>query len=290
MRRADGSEPLSGAARAAAARKLKKCGVTTVALLEAMVSAMKEVRAVERAAMTDTPLLSDGDDGVSCLPTRVAKKARLVGRGAFGEVLDIGGGRAVKLTTIRSNDWLPFGISLDLWKKEVRNATASGEMGVGPVVYDSTLCRRSGGWVGLITMQLVDNAVTLESFRKTGSPKEVEKADQLMQAKLAQLHDAGLFHQDLHSANVVVSLRPKSKRLVQDVFILDYGFTDSVADLKDRDRSEVDRLCEGRVECITQLSTRERWCCISFHPDPWDGSRKYTVRKYTQYVSTAVHI
>jgi predicted Ser/Thr protein kinase len=134
-------------------------------------------------------------------------------------------------------------------EREVKWATIAGDLGVGPRVVDALVCVQRGALYGLIVMEHVQG-VTLAAWRKNASPSELEKAEQLVLAKVARLHDAGVAHSDLHAGNIMVSRSTANKQL--DVWILDYGFAKSLSEYQHGDVADMRELVDGRKPVVTQ--------------------------------------
>lgn len=227
--------PLSGHRRRAARDRLQRAGAEIAAILSASIGVISDVRRVEKAGF---------DVGRECLSAERAH--RQIGRGHFGQVYDIGGGKVVKSVYL-ATPYYPFEQGLKLLRKEAANGRLMGELGVGPAVHGATVCRSNDTWVGLITMDNVAPSMTLQRWRAEASKKGVEAAEAMLRAKLKKMHDASLFHQDLHSGNVLVAYAGSVKKTAKDVFIIDYGFSRTAKDLRDEDASDVQDLGDGRL-------------------------------------------
>lgn len=289
--------------RAAAERGVQQLPRAVLEALRELVVGAAEAKRVEdadvRVHVARAAAVTRGDDGKSqplgrrvCLsglrstslvasgavPKKIAD-ATLLGRGAFGEVYEAGG-RAVKVVSLAESRWgrTCLASSLRDWRKEVRMARTCGALGVSPVVHDAFLCTHAHQVYGVMVMDLVRPAVTLQDWRANASAADVATADRLLAERLAALHGAGIAHGDLHAGNVVVvpeapqqPSRPTASgrgrgrergrgrgRAVQaptpapryegvrDVLIVDFGFARTFKDLQDADRITVRALGAGR--------------------------------------------
>lgn len=133
------------------------------------------------------------------------------------------------------------------WKREAKIGKRAGELGVGPAVYESFLCQRSsepGSALGFILMQKVTGRPLYEvanssRFGLEESQAAVEKIADLLSEKKARMHRNLILHGDLHPGNVMVVFKDKSRPFslmsnkpispqeVEDVLILDFGFSDA---------------------------------------------------------------
>ena len=142
--------------------------------------------------------------------------------------------RAVKIERFSNMYNLPFDKMFDIWRRGVSHASTAGDIGVGPRVYDAFVCAREGDYVGFIVMDVVKGA-TLEEWRDTRAPVEVAKANEIALKKLERLHAAGIIHGDLHARNVIVVPHGSGGGRVKDVFIVDFGMTRDVSQMRQDD-------------------------------------------------------
>jgi len=282
--------PLSDARRARASAAIERVDPPVLAALTALIHGVMESRVVEHAQarlfiahtaaadLTKTTAAAPLGRRVCLQGTAINVKkawaqngtgdAQLLGRGAFGEVYQLGD-RAVKVVTLTpQQSWHPgLAKNVEGWGREVRVAKLCGELGVGPAVHDAYICQHEATRYGVIVMDLIKPAVTLEEWRRSQAaiPKDVQDADALLRDKMQRMHDHGISHGDLHAGNVVVvpatmPERPFKKagaprkvqaqtraRGVKDVFIVDYGFARSFSDLREDDRWDLEHLGAGRM-------------------------------------------
>lgn len=183
-------------------------------------------------------------------------QAKHIGNGAFGNVFQIQVGkekRAAKIETLM-NRWQTFQETLSRWSQEAELARLCGEISVGPRVYDAYLCRQGDVIHGVLLMDVV-NGVSLQTWRSTASAEDVRTAETILDHKITALHDAGVFHRDLHASNVIVVPKTKKNTGVRDVYIVDYGFATTLPILKQNDRDDVQKLGAGRRKIVESEET-----------------------------------
>ena len=123
------------------------------------------------------------------------------------------------------------------WKREASIAREAGELGVGPTVHTSFVCKGNSSvtGVGVIVMDALHKQVSKMSSRSRSRAKEQ------LPALLQRLHDAGIVHGDAHVGNMMVDKAGTA-------FVVDYGFAVRVDDMKKSDLDDVERLTDGREE------------------------------------------
>ena len=141
-------------------------------------------------------------------------KCKVVGRGAFGLVLDTGRGRCVKV----ERDVHPETVRVGM-----RAAAQMGKAGVGPKVHSWMLCDCAGAPILFMEMDLIEG-MDLHTWMYHAKPRRADVA--AVRAKLAEKvrrmrDEFGIRHNDLHEGNVRIDSQ-------QEPWILDYSFSSEV--------------------------------------------------------------
>jgi hypothetical protein len=161
--------------------------------------------------------------------------------------------RAVKIVKLSSTSWFKqsFEHNFNAWHTEVMHACTASDLNVGPHIYNAFVCKQPGESYGFMVMDVV-KGVTLATWRKEQKPKDVENANKIAMQKIKKLHSVGIFHGDLHAGNILVVPNPKDPNTVNDVLIVDYGFTQDVSQLCEQDIYEFVHLVDGRREVVSE--------------------------------------
>lgn len=148
----------------------------------------------------------------------VGKPGARLGAGAFGHVFPLDARRAVKLTRLRKHRWMRVRLTpKQAFEHEVGMMRRAAAAGVGPKVLDSyACCDELGPCFGVIVMERVPGKTLTEWRDANKNKKRAEAVRARLLAAIEKLHAAGVFHNDLHSSNVMVTPRG-------DVRIVDYG-------------------------------------------------------------------
>lgn len=144
------------------------------------------------------------------------------GQGAFGKVYRLDRNRAAKLVRIEGSGF----------EREAELTRLASEIGVGPKVYDVFSCcgSENGVCYAIIIMDALD--MTLTDWLRSPAAFTLaarERMRDAVDAKLRKMHRAGLFHNDLHTDNVMVT-----KDGVP--FIIDFGLAREGAEESHNDR------------------------------------------------------
>jgi serine/threonine protein kinase len=115
----------------------------------------------------------------------------------------------------------------ELFELEVATAKLAGLHGFGPLVIDNFICAGPEGAVGVLIMERI-HGLTLKMAMVT-EPLEQRRNDMFNSAlhAIEQMHDAGVFHQDLHSQNIMITQNDRC-------WIIDFGFSWVFPSLRDR--------------------------------------------------------
>jgi tRNA A-37 threonylcarbamoyl transferase component Bud32 len=249
-------------------------------LVRTIIEDVKNFRAVEATKTRTFEMTTNKFDKVSdyVIPCLRAAGIRVkdehdddmnvLGSGHFGDVLKIklpppdakrnnkhkredaaSTSRAVKVVQLSSNAWywLNFEDTFKNWHQEVVHATNAGHMGVGPRVYEAFVCNQdSQQRTGFMIMDMIKGSKLVQWRTNNKDKEEVKKANEMAIKKIERLHSAGIFHGDLHAGNVIVVPQDRDANKVKDVFIVDYGFTNDVMQLRDHDIHDLETLVDGR--------------------------------------------
>ncbi len=135
-------------------------------------------------------------DCETCLDTKRLRTAKVLGKGYFGTVFDLGAS-ALKVERIWPhviNDTLQSGST----------AKRMGAIGVGPKVRSWRVCDCPGAMYYLLEMDKL-RGVTLGDFLRGGASEKAKAATlSLLRAKVRRMNKAGVVHADLHGENVMV--------------------------------------------------------------------------------------
>ena len=166
------------------------------------------------------------------------KIIKTLGSGAFGTTYEVvkgakkGGKRyAMKQQIIPKEGVVGVGenatslpqLRLNEISKEIRIATLMGKHNIGPKVYDSYLCDDNNEMKVFIIMDIM-NSGNLQEFSEKNLVDE--KFIQKLKAKIKQMHNLNIMHQDLHAGNVFVHI----KNNIPIPFLGDFGMSDTFGD------------------------------------------------------------
>tara|TARA_B110000211_G_scaffold232417_1_gene296096 strand:+ start:659 stop:1753 length:1095 start_codon:yes stop_codon:yes gene_type:complete len=139
---------------------------------------------------------------LSCLGDyKVVKK---LGNGAFGNVYLVkkkGDGKklyAMKAQIVGA----PVGNSLENIGREIQIGTMIGKKHLGPMIFDSFICKTGDLTTVFIVMQHMNMGTVAEFSQKHLVPDEFIK---LLRQKIAKMHNMHIVHGDLHMGNVLVN-------------------------------------------------------------------------------------
>jgi predicted Ser/Thr protein kinase len=153
-----------------------------------------------------------------CLPAKLVVSGPL-GEGAFGRVFAATGNRAVKVVKLGEQRWRTVSDVRAAFLNEVAMHRVAAAAGVAPRLHDGyACCSRFGECYGLLVMDRVRGVALHDWLRK---PKLSLAARQAvaaaLEAAVRKLHARGVYHNDLHPGNVMVTGGGKG------VVIVDFG-------------------------------------------------------------------
>ena len=160
-----------------------------------------------------------------------------LGHGADGEVWLLKSGHAAKLGIVNVDDDRAFEDHIASISHEVNAARAAGKAGLSPKVYEAWLCTSSTRLAYVIVMDAVKNACTLGDWKKKASPISRSKLLDKLEGMTTKLNALGIFHEDLHSSNVLVDSTDRP-------WIIDYSRCTYVETLKEH------KLLRGDIERV----------------------------------------
>lgn len=131
-----------------------------------------------------------------CLQHAKIKKAKVLGRGAFGTVFDLGK-NALKVEKVGRYD-------LDGTLAAGKVAARMGELGVGPKVAHWRVCECRFATYLVIEMAKIKGTTVQDLLRKKWAPAKKAKTLQLLREKVIKMNKAGVVHSDMHWGNVMV--------------------------------------------------------------------------------------
>lgn len=133
-----------------------------------------------------------------CLQHAKIKKAKVLGRGAFGTVFDLGK-NALKVEKVGRFD-------LDGTLAAGKVAARMGELGVGPKVAHWRICECRFATYLVIEMAKIKGTTIGDLFNgdKKWAPAKKAKTLQLLREKVIKMNKAGVVHNDMHWGNVMV--------------------------------------------------------------------------------------
>jgi hypothetical protein len=155
-------------------------------------------------------------------------KSDIVGSGAYATVFKINNKLVVKISDISIYGNIDKFCREDLdfcIKKELDISKKAGDLDIGPKIYKHYICKVSQNEYYLIIYMEYINGSTLRDwldniddnndFYKLQKKKIFKK----LRTKLNLMHKHHIYHQDLHSANIMIT----NQNGILDVFIIDFG-------------------------------------------------------------------
>jgi predicted Ser/Thr protein kinase len=161
---------------------------------------------------------------VACLRGKKLRVTAPLGEGAFGRVYAMGAKMAVKIATLqRPRKQESIQALQDAFENEVAMGRKAHGLGIGPRVIDAFVCASPhNALYGIIVMERV-NGKQLNRWMAGAKPVQVAALRDKLYTMLETMHAAGLYHNDLHTENVMVT--PSGKPV-----IIDFGFATGTAD------------------------------------------------------------
>ena len=114
--------------------------------------------------------------------------------------------------------------------EEVAISMAMGELGVAPTVFDAWLCpeapktRRRGPYIFIVMTKLDKSLPLWEDVQKQEHLVSLDSLEQLgldVAQRIRAMHDAGVVHNDLHAANILIQRTNASAP--PRAWIIDFG-------------------------------------------------------------------
>lgn len=165
-----------------------------------------------------TKLVNSTQNGIKCLQQNI-KKLEQIGSGAFGIVYKINNNTAVKIEKL-----LPSA-NISTIKNEFKFSKLAGELGIGPKVYDTFFCTGKDGTYSIIYMDFINGQTLKDWLNKNKSEQLKLDVKIILTQKINLLHKHKMFHNDLHSENIIVI---EANKKIKDVFIIDYGTVEDI--------------------------------------------------------------
>lgn len=128
---------------------------------------------------------------------------KLLGYGADGEVWLLESGYAAKVGIMRQ-DADAAERELESVMHEVTAARAASKAGVSPAVHDAWFCSSPVRIAYVIVMDAIEGGTTLRKWKKKASSSDRRKMYDQVEALTVKLNGLGIFHDDLHDANIMV--------------------------------------------------------------------------------------
>lgn len=141
---------------------------------------------------------------VECLRIKKLRVKKRLGSGAFGQVFLIDAKRVVKVFSVRDR---PGGIESQrtAFLGEVEMGKKAHVIGVGPKILDSFVCsERHKDHHGIIIMDRIPGT-SLEIWTKRATVAKALAMRGKVEALIEKMHRGGLFHNDLHVNNIMVT-------------------------------------------------------------------------------------
>lgn len=155
------------------------------------------------------------------------------GQGAYGKVYRLDKKRAAKLVLIEGRGF----------EREADLARRAAEMGIAPAFYSVVSCcsADTGVCYAIIVMEALD--ITLGDWLRSPAAYSLEKRERMrdaVAAKLRRMHRAGIFHNDLHSDNIMI------REKTGEPFIIDWGLAREGAEESHNDRRVLQEILPSR--------------------------------------------
>lgn len=157
-----------------------------------------------------------GKPEVGCLVHKKLRVRKKLGSGAYGNVFSIDAKTAVKVFSMSDHTPGVEGQRLE-FLNEVEMGKKAHALGVGPKVIDAFVCTaRHKQHHGIIIMALIPGPLLRDWTKRASEPKAAAMRAKV-EAAIHRLHKGGVFHNDLHSGNIIVTKN--------DIpVIVDFGF------------------------------------------------------------------
>ena len=191
-----------------------------------------------KAAFAQSCIVSSEGKAGKKKPSAVASALASLGSGANGDVFAIDAARAVKLVVMhRKGD---EDLQIAEFQREAEMSRAAARIGVGPAVLSTFVCMADleGQLAGVIVMRRLKGKTLKDWADSKPSDARRRVMEGRIEALLAKMHGASIYHNDMHAGNVMVE---KGDRPL----IIDYGLASSSKDndnfeLKKRDKKHAD--------------------------------------------------
>jgi predicted Ser/Thr protein kinase len=147
-----------------------------------------------------------------CLDFKTLKKAKVLGRGYFGVVFDVGKGRAMKVEFVQEAAAVTDGVPI---------AVKAGKAGIGPKVHSWRVCDCGQHTYLVIVMDKI-NGKTLDDWlhkakSTKGSEARVARVRAALLSKIKKMAKVGVEHLDLHPGNIMVDAK-------DELWIIDFTY------------------------------------------------------------------
>lgn len=149
-----------------------------------------------------------------CLDLKMLNKAKVLGKGAFGIVFDIGKGLAMKVEVVEDSAAVTNGVP---------TAVKAGKAGIGPKVHSWKVCDCGTVTYLVIVMNKINGKTLwdwINKAKKAKGPKaaaEILKVKKALEMKIKKMSKVGVEHNDLHSRNIMVDTK-------NEPWIIDFTF------------------------------------------------------------------
>lgn len=141
---------------------------------------------------------------VDCLAAKKLKVRKKLGSGAYGNVFSVNAKTAVKVLSMRNHSPGVDGQRV-AFLGEVEMGRKAHALGVGPKIIDAFVCAaRHKEHHGIIIMSLV-RGPNLSTWTETATAAKASAMRAKVEALVQRMHKGGLFHNDLHASNIIVT-------------------------------------------------------------------------------------
>lgn len=168
---------------------------------------------------------SDVPHEAACMRARgiVLDVSKKLGYGG-GLMFKVDAKRAAKIFQVKVHRTVNYRKALrsfrDRYDNEVMMSRLAGETFFGPKVLDSFICTaKYGNMYGVIVTELVHGKTLADWLDQNSSDKRRATVKDQIAARIKQMHEAGIFHNNLNDENIVVTT---SKDPLQKIMFTDF--------------------------------------------------------------------